>query len=527
MSAYLRFLRWCFSLRPHTRSHQEYEAFVTEQLRCHYIDVGQHRVLLLHADLIAKLWLSDLSPVLPLVLPRYSKSNRGAPPRDPADLLRCWLCMTLVGYTSVSEWVTAMRTVPLFAILSDFPSDDTPGVGTLYDFQHRLWRAEKIIRRRRLLRRKRKPHKKARKGEKLEPKHPGVLKRLVERLERHHGQPLLSRPEALLQQVFRDAFVLPSAEKGLLGDVRNLVVAGDGTPVRTGASPYGKRACKCKEQGIKSCQCPRAYSDPDASWGWDSYRDCWFYGRHLYEWTAADSPYDLPLYFRLVTGRRHDSVSCVVSLDEFLRLYGGWRVGTAILDSAHDNYPIYWLLEQRDITAVIDLNPRAAGKGTDKGSYKPGEGVTLNAEGVPVCAAGHLMRYFGFCKGRGRHKWRCPLVPLRHPETVQPPCACSASPYGRVVYTYHQDNLRFFPRIARGTEAWKTTYAKRTSVERSNKRKKVDYKLEATRVRSTETWTWRTVLTAMCQHVDAWHAAGGLKGQDLVNSWRPALTPAA
>ncbi len=49
-----------------------------------------------------------------------------------------------------------------------------------------------------------------------------------------------------------------------------------------------------------------------------------------------------------------------------------------------------------------------------------------------------------------------------------------------MLYTYHQDNLRFFPRIARGTEAWKTTYAKHTSVERSNKRKKVDYKLEAT-----------------------------------------------
>lgn len=149
MSAYLRFLRWCFLLRPRTRSHQEYEAFVTEQLRSHYIDSGRHRVLLLNADLIAKLWLSDLSPVFPLVLPRYAKSNRGSPPWDPADLLRCWLCMTLAGCTSVSDWVTTMRTVPLFAILSGFSPEDTPGVGTLYDFRHRLWLAEKITRRRR------------------------------------------------------------------------------------------------------------------------------------------------------------------------------------------------------------------------------------------------------------------------------------------------------------------------------------------------------------------------------------------
>ena len=96
-----------------------------------------------------------------------------------------------------------------------------------------------------------------------------------------------------------------------------------------------------------------------------------------------------------------------------------------------------------------------------------------------------------------------------------------------MLYTYHQDNLRFFPRIARGTEAWKTTYAKRTSVERSHKRKKVDYKLEATRVRSTAAWAWRSMLTAMCQHVDAWHAASGLRGQELVKSWGATMTAAA
>lgn len=513
-------------LRPQTRSHQEYQAFVSEQLKCQYIDSGHATVLFLHADLIAKLWFADLSAAFPLVLPRYSKSRRGAPPRDPVDLLRCWLCMTLARYTSVTKWVTAMRTVPLFAILCGFAPDDTPGVGTLYDFQHRLWLAEKIARRQKR-RQRGKPRKKGRKGEKLDHKRPGVVKRLVERIERRQGKPLPSRPEGLLLEIFRDAFVLPSAAKGLLGDVRNLVLAGDSTPVRTGASPYGKRICTCKEQGIKSCQCPRAYSDPDASWGWDSYRDCWFYGRHLYEWTAADSPYDLPVSFRLVTGRRHDSVSCVVTLDECQRLYPLWKVGTAILDSAHDNYPTYQLLHNRDITAVIDLNPRTAGKATDTDPYKPGAGITLNNNGVPLCAAGLAMRYNGFCQGRGRHKWRCPLKPNVHPERVQPPCSCSDSPYGRVVYTYHEDNLRFSPRIARGTEAWKAMYAKRTSVERSNKRKKVDYTLEATKVRSTVAWNWRSMLTAMCQHIDAWHAASGLKGKDLVNSWLPIPASAA
>lgn len=522
IAAYLRFLRRCFPLRPRTRSHQEYQVFVLDQFRRQYIDTGQLRVLLLHANLIAKLWYADLSPVFSLLLPRYSKSERGAPPWDPVVLFRCWLCMTLAGYTSANEWVVTMRTVPLCAILCGCEPAHTPGVGTLYDFQHRLWLAEKVARRQR--RRKHgKPRRKGRKGEKLDYKRPGVIKRLVDRLERDRCRLRPQRPDSLLQEIFRDAFVRPSAQKGLLGDVGNLVLAGDSTPIRTGASPYGKRICNCKEQGIKSCQCPRAYSDPDASMGWDSYRGCWFYGRHLYEWNAADSPYDLPVYFRLVAGRRHDSVSGVVTLDECQRLHVEWTVGAVLLDSAHDNYPTYQMLHNRDITAVIDLNPRAAGKAVDTNTYKPGEGITLNAEGVPVCAADKAMRYNGFCKGRGRHKWRCPLKPNLHPEQVVPPCACSSSSYGRVIYTYHEDNLRFFPRIARGTEAWKTMYAKRTSVERSNKRKKIDYTLEATRVRSTVAWTWRSMLTAMCQHIDAWHAASGCKARDLINSWLPAL----
>ncbi len=53
------------------------------------------------------------------------------------------------------------------------------------------------------------------------------------------------------------------------------------------------------------------------------------------------------------------------------------------------------------------------------------------------------------------------------------------------------------------------------------------FALEATRVRSTAAWTWRTMLTAMCQHIDAWHAAGALQGKDPVNSWRADISPTA
>lgn len=44
----------------------------------------------------------------------------------------------------------------------------------------------------------------------------------------------------------------------------------------------------------------------------------------------------------------------------------------------------------------------------------------------------------------------------------------------------------------------------RTSVERSNKREKIDYKLEDGRHRSTKMWYCRLYAIMMLQHLDAW-----------------------
>ena len=47
-------------------------------------------------------------------------------------------------------------------------------------------------------------------------------------------------------------------------------------------------------------------------------------------------------------------------------------------------------------------------------------------------------------------------------------------------------------------------YDARTSVERSNKREKEDYKLEDGRHRSTKMWYCRLYGIMMLQHLDAW-----------------------
>lgn len=58
--------------------------------------------------------------------------------------------------------------------------------------------------------------------------------------------------------------------------------------------------------------------------------------------------------------------------------------------------------------------------------------------------------------------------------------SCSDSKYGRTVYLPQKDNPRLFNIPQRDSAQWKAEHVKRTSVERSNKREKIDYKKNTT-----------------------------------------------
>ena len=66
-----------------------------------------------------------------------------------------------------------------------------------------------------------------------------------------------------------------------------------------------------------------------------------------------------------------------------------------------------------------------------------------------------------------------------------------------------KENYRYFTPVPRDTELWDELYAKRSACERSFKREKEDYKLNATRTRGKKMWTIRVALACMCQHIDA------------------------
>ncbi len=479
---------------PSIRPHDQYQSFVLEQLRSHYS--GGILVLVAHDwPFIEKFWLLDLSGTASLLSGQYASS--GVTATDPANLLRAYLLMLQVGQTSLTKWVDELRRVPLYAIISGFLPGHTPGVGTFYDFFARLWPlSSPHLTSRRKPKKTKKPVK-GKKGQKAPTTTPNKVDRLLHRILLHPSS-MPSLPTDLLMSLFREQFVQVSVRLGIIGEVSALAVAGDGTPVRIAAFPRSQRLCDCREKGIPHCHCHRLYSQPDGDIGWDSHRNRYFFGYHLYMFTASDSPYDLPLYPRLGRASRHDAVSLVVSLREFRHYYPDWQMKQILLDAAHDAMPFYRYFASQGILPFIDLNQRKTGQKKDK------DDLVLSPEGVPICQKGLEMKDNGYDRTRGRRKYRCPLV-QKGVCTCDSPC--SDSSYGRCVYTYTKDNPRLFPPVARNSDEWNHVYKRRTTVERSNKREKIDYKLEAGRHRSTKMWQIRLFGIMMCQHLDAWYQA--------------------
>jgi hypothetical protein len=426
---------------------------------------------------------------------RHTYGKRGPRPTDPACLFRSYLVMLLTHPTfSIDEWVDELRHVPLYAIICGFKPGRTPGVSTFYDFFRRFWDYDSPNINGHQQQKKRKPKKGKKKGDKASMDSPETVKQFLEHAMRYDPcQEAL--PFDRLFNFFQSQFVTFSAKLGLLGELDHLNIAGDGTPVVTGAYPRSRSLCDCRAQGLGECDHSRYYSQPDCDVGWDSSREKYFHGYHLYQFTASDSPYDLPLFSRLHPASRHDAISFAMSFIECSQRSTLGTVDKVILDAAHDAAAIYEFLIHHRHEPIIDLNART-NESVTKGD------IHISPQGIPVCPAGLDMKSNGYDQTRYRHKWRCPLASGTVIACENP---CSTAKYGRTFYTNNQENPRLFPKTARNTEQWKKIYNTRTSVERTNKREKIDYHLEAGRHRSTMMWTLRIYGIMMCQHMDAWY----------------------
>lgn len=395
---------------------------------------------------------------------------------------------------------------PILCIVCGFSINDIPCIGAFYNFVDRLIAMDdksrlKVFRK--------KPTKKYGKGEKMPPKHDGVVERLVNKAI--IGRSFPNRPERILQQAFATV-VKQSASLGLIDN--NIIASGDGTCILTGASSRGKKVCECSHNGNYNCDCPRKFSDPNATWGWDSHNERYFYGYTGYFISTYNTSFkmDLPLYLRIVDAKRHDSISAVVAIMEFQELYPWLKMDTFVSDSASDKYSTYKLLEHLGINAVIALGKTNNGKNKYPGIS------SYDSDGTPHCAAGYKMVYAGYCKqDRNRLKWRCPCV-LGKEERTATCDSCSPSPYGRVCYTKPSWDPRLFTKIPRGSKQWKNIMNERTACERINNRILNDYGVENSKVRGKKRYSFYTMIAAINIHLDAQVKKLKFDGSNIFNN---------
>jgi len=163
-----------------------------------------------------------------------------------------------------------------------------------------------------------------------------------------------------------------------------------------------------------------------------------------------------------------------------------------MLDAGYDGHSIYKLLSENNITPIIALNER--------GGINPlltGE-LTISQDGKICGPADCPLVYWGFCKNRNRHKFRCPAVLGKFECLFKK--SCSKSHYGRTFYIHPTDDLRLVGRrIPRGTYTWEKLYDLRTSVERTNSELKNSHYLDNLRVRSLPNVKVHTYLSAIAQ----------------------------
>ncbi len=524
--------------------HQSYRGSVLKWFRGHGKEPDVAQTLEQHKDAAQVLWHLDLDPALPTLKECYAPSPRGGAPWDPLVILRALLLSILVGTPRINSWVPQLKASRVLRILCGLPpKGDCPGVGTFYDFLHRLHDGPirrdseqqsrpSVAQRRRANSPKAKSERpkkpRAKKGERSKRRRhkndpvtanvvePAVTEKLVAELQATRNNPNPNNLLCRLCELLLKVAVLVSADKGLLGNLQQLVVSGDSSALPTWANGNGKRICG--HPRTEHCDCPRLYSDPDAAWGYDSYRECYFFGYKYYELIVSVLGHDLPLFIALSPANESDFTAMPRTLEFLLK---SWLqnnlpfVITAMpLDCGHDGEPVYRYLIDRKITPIIPLK-------TDAPAHHPQRPeLALSPRGVPLCKADTEMAPWGsagadrkvfVCPVKAGTIEHCPLAPKSDPSWVCRP----ELKWGPTVSVCVSSNPRLCPPIPRNSPQFIELYKLRSASERTNSVKKELFQLEAAHHCRESFWLIRLYLMAVLQHARAWCAKE--KASDLVD----------
>jgi hypothetical protein len=485
----------------------------------------------------------DLDPARPLLRPLYAPGPRGRPPYDPVCVLRAFLLMLLLHYKSLPQWADALRTHPRLAQIAGFAPFETPAVGTFYAFIDRLEDgpyAPPCAHRVRLSRLRKGRHRRHLKQEQAD-RHAAQARdgaqadtgteRLAPELLAAADQP---RPQELRTRLAALLFtcgVLPSVQRGLLGDLRALVLCGDGAALPTGASPHGRPTCDCRAHGLWRCDHDRFYRDPTATWGYDAYRDTSFFGHRSFQHCGVTPEHTLPVHLGIAPGHVTDFTMGPTSRDRFLKTCDAHAVPVTVravvYDSGRDAHGISQCLQANTLTPVIALNPRRGDQPRPTGTATQGDD-----HGVPLCPAGLPMRRHSYASRQQRLSYNCPVKrPTRREGQVQwiahvqeCPQQVLCQPHtqmGPVVSVRTSDAPRLYPPLPRESATFKALMATRTGCERSNSYKKVASRLGERPCRSATQFLVRLCLVSLLEHARAWLAEDRKRVQGQTSRMTP------
>lgn len=508
-------------------SHTQYTTMLAEKLQ-RWLRRQSRRLPETWRDAALVLLRLNLDPARSLLQPLYAPGPRGRPPYDPICMLRALLLMLLLHYKSIPQWASDLRRHPRLAHLAGFQPFHTPAAATFYDFIDRLEdgpyappcphrvrpsRHRKGRHRRHLTQEKTERHA----AKNADPRQADSLsERLAQDLLATSEQP---RPQELLtrlEDLLCTCAVVPSAQRGLLGNLQALVLCGDSAALPTGASPHGHPACDCRAQGIFRCDHERFYRDPTATWGYDAYRDTYFFGHRYFQHCVVTEDHTLPVQVLVEPAHATDFTMGPTSLDRLLKTCTAHqlsvRVRAAVYDSGQDALGIYHFVQAKQIAPVIALNPRRAEHPAPTGTAKQ-----VSDHGIPLCPAGLPMRRHSYNPQRSRLYYNCPVKrPTRQDGRVQWVTRAEACPrqvlcqpdtqMGPVVYVRTTDDPRLYPPIPRDSADFKALMARRTGCERSNSLKKVTYRLGERPCRSATHFLVRLFLVSLLEHAQVWLA---------------------
>lgn len=475
----------------------------------------------------------DLETVRSFLESLYSPDPRGREPYDPVCMLRSLLLMILLKHHSITNWAKELKAKPRLAVMSGFAANarekvDTPSAGAFYLFIDRLedgeYRkpCEHYIKPSKLRKMKQLRNLKSEKEQREQDRktdlsqYDSVTKKLKDDLKAKEDQ---QRPDDLmkrLEDILIKCAIIPSARRGLLGDTEAITVSGDGSPLPTGANPNGKPSCECRNNGIYNCDHPRYYSDPTADWGYDAYRDCYYFGHTLYQHVVSVNGHDLPMHVSISRASETDYTLSMKSMDRLRKALKEhdleWKIHNAVYDSGQDATGIYEYLMDSHITPIIALNPRSGTYPSPTGNAKQ-----VNENGIPICPGGMLMRRHGYSNVKHRIYYNCPVKRPSHRDgehiwlahVEQCPNGVLCNPNTRmspVVYVKATADPRLYPPIPRGSPGYKKLMKLRSGCERSNSMKKEVYGLGDRPCRSDTHFLVRLYLVSIIEHAKAWLA---------------------